>query len=299
MIPAGLAALDMDLLRGFAAACRLGSVSRAAGALGRKQSALSMQLRRLEHLVGRTLLRRTGRGVVPTPDGELFLGYALRILALGEEAHARLHGPDLDGVVRIGMPEEVALAALPSALGRFRRAHPRVRLDVQVETTAALVPRWREGALDVLVGAVSAVPDEPAAAWSVDLLWACSASYEHDVRSPLDLVAFAEPCTWRGRMLDAVQTAELMWRVAFTSPSVAAVQAAVESGLGVSLLTSECIRVPAMRLLAHPALPDPVPVQYGLYVRRTPAPAAEAVTSAVLQAVLEPGAVRRPVRVRL
>lgn len=285
MIPA---ALDLDLLRGFATACRLGSVSRAASTLGRTQSALSMQLRRLEHLVGRTLLRRTGRGVTPTPEGELFLGYALRILALGEEAHARLHGPDLDGIVRIGMPEEVALAALPSALGRFCRVHPQVRLDVQVETTAALVPPWREGALDVLVGAVSAVPDEPAATWSVGLLWACSTSYEHDPRSPVDLVAFAEPCTWRGRMLDAVQASGLAWRIAFTSPSVAAVQAGVENGLGIALLAPECIRTPSMRLLAHPELPDSVTVQYGLFVRRDAVPAVGAVTSALLQAVLGP-----------
>lgn len=284
------AALDLDLLRGFATACRVGSVSRAAGALGRTQSALSMQLRRLEHLVGRTLLHRTGRGVTPTPAGELFLGYALRILALGEEAHARLHGPDLDGIVRIGIPEEVALAALPSALGRFCRTHPRVRLDVQVETTAALVPPWREGVLDVLVGAVSAVPDEAAAVWSVGLLWTCSASYEHDLRSPIDLIAFAEPCTWRGRMLEAVQVSGLAWRIGFTSPSVAAVQAAVENGLGVALLTPECIRLPSMRLLAHPALSDPVTVQYGLFVRRDQAPVVEAVMSALLQAMLGLGA---------
>jgi len=90
-------------------------------------------------------------------------------------------------------------------------------------------------------------------------------------------------------MLDAVQASELAWRIAFTSPSVAAVQAAVENGLGIALLTLECIRMPSMRLLAHPALPDPVTVQYGLFVRLNPAPVVEAVTSALLQAVLGPG----------
>jgi len=286
MIPA---ALDLDLLRGFASACRLGSVSRAAGALGRTQSALSMQLRRLESLVGRMLLHRNGRGVVPTPDGELFLGYALRILALGEEAHARLHPPVLDGVVRIGMTEEMALAALPSALGRFRKAHPQVRLDVQVDTTAALVRPWQAGALDLMIGAVSAMSDEAVAIWGVGLLWACSAGYERDPGTPLDLVVFAEPCTWRARMLDAVRTSGQPWRIAFTSPSVAAVQAAVENGLGIALLAPDCIRQPVMRLLEDNALPDALVVQYGLFVQAHQTPVIAAVTSALLESVRHPG----------
>ena len=286
MIPA---ALDLDLLRGFASACRLGSVSRAASALGRTQSALSMQLRRLESLVGRTLLHRNGRGVVPTPDGELFLGYALRILALGEEAHARLHPPALDGAVRIGMTEEMALVALPSALGRFRQAHPQVRLDVQVDTTAALVPPWQAGTLDLMIGAVSAMSDEAAAVWGVGLLWACSAGYERDPGTPLDLVAFAEPCTWRARMLDAVRASGQPWHIAFTSPSVAAVQAAVENGLGVALLAPDCIRRPAMRLLENAAFPDPPVVQYGLFVQAHQTPVIAAVMSALLESVRHPG----------
>jgi len=286
MIPA---ALDLDLLRGFASACRLGSVSRAASALGRTQSALSMQLRRLESLVGRTLLHRNGRGVVPTPDGELFLGYALRILALGEEAHARLHPPVLDGVVRIGMTEEMALAALPSALGRFCKVHPQVRLDVQVDTTAALMPQWQAGELDLMIGAVSAMSDEAAAVWGVSLLWTCGAGYERDSRTPLDLVIFAEPCTWRARMLDAVRASGQPWRIAFTSPSVAAVQAAVENGLGIALLASDCIRRPAMRLLEDAALPDPPVVQYGLFAHVNRMPVIAAVMSSLLESVHHPG----------
>lgn len=285
MIPA---ALDLDLLQGFVSACRLGSVSRAAVALCRTQSALSMQLRRLEDLVGSTLLHRNGRGVTPTAAGELFLGYALRILALSEEAHARLHPPDLEGVVRIGMPEEVALAALPSALGQFRRAHPQVRLDVQVDTTAALAPLWQAGALDLMIGAVSAVSDEAQAIWSVGLRWVCGAGCEYDFRTPLDLVIFAEPCTWRARLLETVDASGRPWRISFTSPSVAAVQAAVENGLGVTLLSPECIRQPAMRMVEEGGFRDPVLVQYGLYAQARQTPVAQAAASSLLQSVPHP-----------
>ncbi len=282
MIPA---AVDLDLLRGFASTCRLGSVSRAAAALCRTQSALSMQLRRLEGLVGSNLLHRNGRGVRPTADGELFLGYALRILALSEEAHARLHPPELEGIVRIGMPEEVALAALPSALGQFRRAHPQVRLDVQVNTTVALASLWQAGALDLMVGAVSAMSDEAKAVWSVALHWVSSTNYERDPGRPLDLVIFAEPCTWRARLLEAADASGHPWRIAFTSPSMAAVQAAVENGLGITLLAPECIRHPAMRILEESTLPDPPIVQYGLFTTANQTPVTQAAMNTLLKSV--------------
>lgn len=286
MIPA---AINLDLLRAYAAVCRQGSLSRAAQISGRTQPALSMQMRRLEALLGRTLLRRTGRGMVLTPEGELFLGYATRILALGEEAVARLHGPSLDGAVRIALPEEVALAALSSALGRFRRAHPGVRLDVLVDDTATVEPLWRDGALDVMVGVPSAVPGEaaPIASWSVGLRWVCGLDYAPDRNSgPLDLVAFAEPCTWRRRMVDALDASGRAWRVAFTSRSVAAVQAAVENGLGVALLTPECIRPAIMRPLPTTlGLPESLVVQYGLYAREGRTAVVEAAVRALLQGV--------------
>lgn len=290
MIPA---AIDLDLLRAYAAVCRQGSLSRAAEVMGRTQPALSMQMRRLEGLLGRALLRRTGRGVVPTPEGEMFLGYAVRILALGDEAAARLSGPAtarLGGTVRVAVPEEVASAALPAMLGRFRRTHPSVTLDVLVDDTAAVAPLWRAGKLDVMVGLLSAMPDAAAVVtWSVGLRWTCGLGYEPDGGGddgPLDLVTFPEPCTWRAKMLDALAASGRAWRVAFTSRSLAAVQAAVENGLGVTLLTPECIRPTTMRSLPETlGLPEPLLVQYGLYARGERDAAADAVVRALLQGV--------------
>jgi len=285
MIPA---AIDLDLLRAYAAVCRQGSLSRAAQVSGRTQPALSMQMRRLEGLLGRTLLRRTGRGVVPTSEGELFLSYAVRILALGEEAVARLHGSALDGAVRIAVPQEVTLAALPAALGRFRRAHPGVRLDVLVDDTEAAEPLWRDGALDVMVGVPSAMPSEavPLATWSVGLRWVCGLDHEPDGNGPLDLVTFAEPCAWRRRMMEALDASGRAWRIAFTSRSIAAVQVAVENGLGVALLTPGCIRAATMwPLPAALGLPEPLMVQYGLYAREGRSAAVDAVIHALLQDV--------------
>ncbi|SKA34725.1 DNA-binding transcriptional regulator, LysR family [Enhydrobacter aerosaccus] len=280
MIPA---AVDLDLLRAFVAACRIGNLSRAAEATGRTQSAMSMQMRRLEGLLGKKLLRRTGRGVLPTAEGEVFLGYASRILTLGDEAAARLRQIPLAGTVTIGLPEEVALASLPSALGQFHRIHPDVSLDIIVDNTAAIGPLWQQGRLDIMIANPSGVPDDAVASWSVELQWVCGLDHAPDTARPLDLVVFPEPCTWRRRMFEILAEAGVDHRIAFTSPSVAAVQAAVENGLGIALLTPECIRVPLMRVLPRSqTMPPPVIVQYGLYARATRTPAVDEAIRALM-----------------
>src|SRR5262245_53783310 len=143
--------IGLDLLRTFVAVCRQGSLNRVAAQTGRTQSALSMQMRRLESLIDKPLFQRTGRGVVPTAEGEVFLGYATRILALGDEALARLHEAKLSGGLRIGLPEEMAASALPAALGRLHRAYPDIHLDVTVEHSVALGRLWGEEGLDIMV----------------------------------------------------------------------------------------------------------------------------------------------------
>ena len=124
--------IGLDLLRTYVAVCRLGSLSKVAAQTGRTQSALSMQMRRLEGLLERHLFQRTGRGVVPTAEGEIFLGYATRMLALGDEAAARLQQKELRGSVRIGLCEEVATTTLPVAMpnvSKLRRTKLRVSLS--------------------------------------------------------------------------------------------------------------------------------------------------------------------------
>ncbi|MFL6605604.1 MAG: LysR substrate-binding domain-containing protein [Steroidobacteraceae bacterium] len=252
-----------------------------------------MQIRRLESLLDRRLLKRTGRGVVPTLEGELFLSYATRILMLGDDAVARLHGSGIDGVVRIGLPEEIAIAALPAALGRFHRAHPNIRFDVLVDNTAIVETLWREGKLDIMIGTPSAVPADALNVWNVELRWVCGLDYAPHPGQALDLVVFAEPCTWRRRMIDALAAAGRNYRIAFTSPSVAAVQAAVENGLGIALLNPECIRSSTMR---HPpvsaGVPDLLVVQYGLYAQDDRPAVIDAAIDALLQGVPSPAAWR-------
>ena len=264
--------IGLDLLRTYVAICRQGSLSRVAAQTGRTQSALSMQMRRLESLLERHLFQRTGRGVVPTAEGEIFLGYATRILALSDEAVARLRHTEIKGGVRIGLAEEVSAAVLPSMIGRLHRAYPEIELDVVVDDSSSLARLWREEELDIVIGTTAAVVTDALIAWNVELQWVCALDYVPDPARSLDLVTFASPCLWRRRMLDALVAAGREHRIAFTTQSVTALQAAIENGLGVGLLPPESIRANSMRALpASAGVPAPLTVQYGLYAndRRT------------------------------
>ncbi len=276
--------IGLDLLRTYVAVCRQGSLSRVAAQTGRAQSALSMQMSRLEAMLERQLFQRTGRGVVPTAEGELFLGYAIRILALGDEAMSRLRQTEIRGALSIGLAEEVATAALPAALGRLHRAHPDIRLDVVVEHSTALGRLWQEDGLDIMIGPTSVVDADARIAWNVELQWVCALDHAPVREGPLDLVAFAAPCLWRQRMLDALVAAGREHWVIFTSQSILALQAAVENGLGIGLLPPESVRAGAMRVLKEDdGVPGPLTVQYGLYARdrRT------AVVDAAIEVLLE------------
>lgn len=278
--------IGLDLLRSYVAICRQGSLSRVAGQTGRTQSSLSMQMRRLEALLGRHLFQRTGRGVVPTAEGELFLGYATRMLALGDEAAARLQDRRLSGEVRIGLAEEVASAALPAALGRLRRASREIGLEVAVEHSVALGRLWQEDGLDVMVAPTSVVAADALASWNVALQWVCARGHEIAEGRPLDLVAFAAPCLWRRRMIEALAAAGREHRVGFSSQSVTGLQVAIENGFGVGLLPPEAVRPATMRVLtASSGLPAALTVQYGLYARDRRTPVVEAAIEALLEGV--------------
>jgi DNA-binding transcriptional LysR family regulator len=278
--------IGLDLLRTFVAVCRQGSLSRVAAQSGRTQSALSMQMRRLESLLGRHLFQRTGRGVLPTPEGEIFLGYATRILALGDEAWARLRETAVSGTVRIGLAEEIANSALPVALGRLHRIYPDVQLDVVVEHSMALGPLWEEGNTDIIIAPTSSLGAIDAmVTWNVELQWVSAIDYVQPSDQPLQLVVFAAPCLWRRRMIEALAATGREHRITFTSQSVMGLQAAIENGLGIGLLPPDSIRTETMRTLdGSLGLPEPLTVQYGLYARDRRAHVVDATIDVLLAA---------------
>src|SRR6202012_3632185 len=118
---------DLDVLRTFVAGVELGSFAKAADRLGRATSAVSAPLKKLEDQAAPPVLRKSGRGMVLTEAGETMLASARRLLELNDEAAAALHGAELEGWVRLGLQEDFGESLLADVLGRFARAHPKVR----------------------------------------------------------------------------------------------------------------------------------------------------------------------------
>jgi DNA-binding transcriptional LysR family regulator len=182
------------------------------------------------------LLRKRGRGLAPTEAGEALLSYARRLLELNDEAVAALRGAEVEGWVRLGLPQDFAEPWLPEVLGRLARRHPRLRVEVRVERGSELLERIGDGGLDLAL-----TWSEPQGAHAERLAelpveWIGSASREPLWPSgePLPLVAFEPPCRFRDMGAAALDRAGVPWRLAFTSPSLAGLWAAVAAGLGVS-----------------------------------------------------------------
>ncbi|MBV8247954.1 MAG: LysR family transcriptional regulator, partial [Comamonas sp.] len=141
--------LDLDVLRSFATGVALGSFAQAAERLGRSTSAVSAQLKKLEAQTGTELLRKAGRGLELTEAGHAMLAYAQRLLELNDEAVAAVRSSQLEGLVRLGLPEDLGESVLPTVLGRFARAHPRLQVQVQSGRSAELAQAYEAGLLDL------------------------------------------------------------------------------------------------------------------------------------------------------
>jgi DNA-binding transcriptional LysR family regulator len=231
--------LDLDVLRTLVAAERLGGFARAAELVGRSQSAVSQQMHRIETQLGVSLFCKQGRGLAPTEAGEVLLAYARRLLSLNDETVAAVRGCAVEGAVRFGLPGDLADGWLPQALGRFKRAHPDVRIEVAVDRNGRLLERLDEEAFDlVLALCAENRPDaRPLAKLHDTWIGAREGEPAWAEGEPVPLAVLEAPCMFRRSANAALDRVGLPWRVAFTSPSLHGLWAAVEAGLGVTLRT--------------------------------------------------------------
>ena len=254
--------LDMDVLRTLVRAHELGTFHRAAMEVGRSQSAVSQQLRRLEEQVGEKLFVKRGRGLVPTEAGEVVLGYARRILGLNDAALRAVRGQLLEGVIRFGLPGDFAESWLPAALGRFNRAHRSVRIEAVVDRNRRLLERLDRGELDLVLAIGSPSRPDAHLLATLPLVWIGSRSFEpiHAPGAPVPLAVFDSPCFFRQSALAMLDRAGIPSRIAFVSPSLHGLWAAVAAGLGVTLRTAVGLP-PGVRVLLDedglPAVSEP------------------------------------------
>jgi DNA-binding transcriptional LysR family regulator len=260
-MPAPLS-LDPDLLRAFVLIAEGRSFTRAAALVGRTQSAISMQVKRLEELLGEPVLER-GRGgkIELTPHGEYLLTRARSILALNDEVMGTFRAPAITGRVRLGTPDDYALSHIPGVLRRFAETHPAVQVDVLCLPSSHLVEKLKAGELDLtLVSDGSQPRNWPSVAlWRGPLSWITSTEYAPHRQDPLPLALAHETCRWRASAQDALERAGIRYRIAYLSGTQVGTHAPVLAGLAVtvSALTVLPEGVRAMRPdEGLPGLPD-------------------------------------------
>jgi len=249
--------IDTELLRTFVAIADQGGFTRAGEVVNRTQSAVSMQMKRLEEdVLQRALFQRDGRTVSLTAEGQVLLGYARRILKLHSEVFNTLREPHMVGVVKIGTPDDYVMRFLPGILSRFAQAYPLIQVEVHCESSASLLQRKD---LDL-----SIVTRQPGTEIGQILrqerfVWAEALGFSPHENSPLPLAMFNTDCFCREWACNALDSAQRDFRVAYTSASLSAIMAVVSAGLAVTAQLESLI-TPDLRILGEaeglPQLPS-------------------------------------------
>ncbi|WP_322415901.1 LysR substrate-binding domain-containing protein [Mesorhizobium huakuii] len=252
------APLDLNLLKTFVAVVESGSLSNAAPRVGRSQSAVSMQMQRLEEIVGNQLLVRGPRTVTPNAIGEDFLIYARRLLKLSDEAWASVTRPKETGSVRLGVPDDYAAFLLPPVLSRFAEDHPLVTVELICEQSTALVKTLAEGRLDLAI--VTRLPDQPLDVIRLErFVWVASPNHVAWQADPLPVALFEPGCAARMNVLQALGEADRSYRCTYSSASLLGLIAVVQAGLAVAGLAQRSVP-PSLRIIGGneglPVLPD-------------------------------------------
>ena len=282
--------LDTDVLRSFVAIAESGSFTRAARQVFRTPSALSMQIKRLEETLGHPLFVREARQVRLTPEGEMLLGYGRRLLKLNQEAVARFLTPALDGVVRLGTPDDIGTRILPQVLSRFASGHPAVQVEVVAGRSGELVGRMAEEKLDLVLvteGNDDLAPGLGEVVHTEPLVWAGREGGVAVQRSPLPLALASHGCAWRSMALAALDQAGMDYRIAYSSENCAGQEAAMLADLAVAPFPRSLVRPPLRRLGSECGLPPLGNYRLALLRGEPLSPAAEALAARVVEAFRE------------
>lgn len=227
--------LDLTALRSFVAVADTGGVTRAAGLLNLTQSAVSMQLKRLEDSLDTQLLDRSGRGVALTPSGDQLLSLARRVLDLNDEIYRRMTSTDYEGEIVVGVPHDIVYPVIPRVLQRFAKAYPRMKVQLQSSFTRSLKDSYAKGAADlILTTEIGADPGAETLA-SRRLVWMGARGGQAWRSRPLR-IAFEERCFFRDQAQRALDTAGIPWEMAVHSDATRTIEATISADLAVNAM---------------------------------------------------------------
>lgn len=282
--------LPPELLRAFVLVAECRNLTRAAERLGRTQSAVSVQLRRLETQLGARLFRREARGMSLTPAGERLLPEA-RQLMRDMDRIGFMFRDSLAGRVRVGLPDDYGTAMLQRILCRFAERHPEVEVTIRCGFSPDFPAAIRQGDLDLAVHACA--PEAPeTAVFEEPIVWAAAAGWVDTPGRPIPLALFDRDCWWRDLALSALAEAGLAHRIAVTSESAWGVKAAIASGLAVGLLAASTLD-PGMQALDPAKGWPPLPTSRLAVLR---APEADGRIVQAMEAAIRAGFAADPLR---
>jgi len=267
--------IPTDLLRTLIAVVDQSSFTRAAGALGLTQPAVSGQIKRLQFLLGCDVLDRSTQGIKLTPQGELVVAQARRLLSINDQiVQIGDVGPRPELVIRVGTPSDYVASILPATLARFRERWPDVRFIVRTGFFDTLVRELRGGHLDVMVGLSTTRPRDARHSWAEEAVWVRGLTTELDLDRPVPLVSYGDPCIFYRLAVQSLKKAGLDWEEVFTGPSMASLSSAVVAGLGVMAITRRRVGHSGLVVWDDAPLPKLPDLYNGVYVREGGARAA-------------------------
>lgn len=277
--------LDLTSLRSFVYVAETGGVTRAAGLLNLTQSAVSMQLKRLEESLGVTLLDRSGRGVALSPAGDQLLGYARRMLALNDEAWGRLTSNEFEGELVLGVPHDIIYQAIPQVMRAFAPAFPRVKVQLVSSFTLRLKDMFERGEIDAILTTEPVLGEGGETLAQLPLCWVGAPAGKAWRQRPLRL-AFEDDCLFRRSAQKRLDEAGIPWEMAAEGNSTRAVEVTVSADLAVHVMIEGAEKRLFFEKVPHGgALPALWTVLINLYVgRRRTGPALDALTGLIRQA---------------
>ena len=234
--------LPIDVLRSFVTVADFASFTQASEILARSQPAISIQLKKLEKMLGRKLLQRSDQKLKLTEDGQVLFDYAKQILSLNDEAISVLVKPSISGNIRLGIPSEFATTVLPKIVGRFSQNYPTVSLDVSCDLSVNLLASRNEHEFDLILSLQDDLKIKKSDGVRTDeLVWVTKDKHSAHLQTPIPLIAAPQGCIYRKRAIDKLDKLNRAWRIVYTIPDLSGIQSAIEEGLGVTVLAKSTV----------------------------------------------------------
>lgn len=248
--------LDINMLRCFREVAKTGSFTKAGNNIGLTQSGVSVKIRRLEERLSTQIFNRTSKTLSLTHEGETLLDYANRILSVHYEAVSRFTKSKASGNLRIGLIDYFLPELLPRILSKFRKQYPNIHLKVHTDVGMNLIPLFERGELDLVVTGKEAYQGNCRVLTREPLIWVVGDDADVSCEDTIPLVLLPSPCSFRKIATEGLEQAKRKWEILFTGTSISNIQAAVQAGMGLSILPLGALKKGLRKASSHLNLPE-------------------------------------------